>query len=166
MTKQIKKKKISVREYFKRSLLMSVLYFIALITWNAIVFDYNKSQADSPIWLLILFLLVFIIWFFCYFEIRTVTLNDERFLGYKSYILFFLKLCYMPVIVLCTFIIGLLTDSVAYLMITVCGVVTIYYIAFAIMMYPYKLFIRNNGGELYISYQIRVKKWYKEGGVI
>lgn len=166
MVRQVKKNKILIRNYFIRSLIQSLLYFFVLITWQTVAFSYNKKQIDLPPSLLILFLLIFIIWFSCYFEIRTITLKEERFLGYKSYILWLLKLCYLPVIVLCTYIIGINTESIVYLLMVNCGAVTLYYIYFVCIIYPYRSFIKNNSGELYISYQVRVKKWYIEGAIV
>lgn len=165
MERIAKKKKITVRKYAKRSLLTSSFYLFCLTVWQILVFVQNKNNDDEVPWMLALFLMIFAIWFLCYFEIRTITNNEERFLGYKSYILFFIKLLFIPITVLITLLIGLKTDRIIYPILANCGIVIIYYICFVSCIYPYKKHIKQNTGELYISYQTRVKKWYVEGTI-
>ncbi len=144
---------------------MSVVYFILLIAWQSAVFAYNKNSGNQlPPWVLVLLLLAFAVWVLCYFEIRTVTKNEERFLGYKSYFLYFLKLLLMPVAVLVTLLVGKYTNQIIYAVLATCGVTLVYYICFLAFLRPYKTFVED-ACELSISYQIRVKKWYIEGNV-
>ena len=167
MTRQIKKRKITVRGYAMRSLIQSTIYFFVLFVWQLSVYCYNKTEiGDFPPVGLLLFLLIFVIWFTCYFEIRTLTTGDARFLGYKSYILFFSKLCCLPIIVLCTAIIFRYTDLIIYYIVATFIPFALYYLYFIITMYAYRTFIKNDSGELYISYQVRVKKWYIEGAIV
>lgn len=165
MEKRVRKKKIAVKDYIKRSIITSTIYFIILIAWQSAVFVYNKNSENLPPWLLVLFLLAFAAWVLCYFEIRTLTKNEERFLGYKCYVLYFLKLLLMPVVVLFTILIGRYTNQIIYLVLANCGVTLVYYICFIAFLRPYKIYVEDSFGELYISYQIRVKKWYVEGNV-
>lgn len=168
MFKQIKKNKITIREYIKRSLILSSIYFIVLTVWQLMIYIYNNEESNmhiSPL-ALVLFLFIFVLWFLCYFEIRTVTKNEERFLGYKSYIIFFLKLLLAPVAVFITLLIGINSNLIIYPILGSCGICSIYYICFFVLLHPYKAYVKDNIGELYISYQIRVKKWYIEGTVI
>lgn len=155
---------MTVREYAKRSLVTSTLYLFCLVAWQILVFVQNKKNEDAP-WMFALFLLIFVLWFLCYFEIRTVTNNQQRFLGYKSYLLFFIKLIFIPITVLTTLAIGLNTDGIIYPIVANIGIAMIYYICFVCCLYPYREYIKQNTGELYISYQIRVKKWYVEGTI-
>lgn len=165
MEKRIRKKKITVKGYIKRSLIMSTVYFMLLIVWQSAVFTYNKNLKNLPPWILVLFLLVFVAWGLCYFEIRTVTKKEERFLGYKCYILFFLKLLLMPIVVLVTLLIGKYINNIFYVILANCGVTLVYYICLIAFLRPYKIYVEDSFGELHISYQIRVKKWYIEGNV-
>lgn len=165
MERKVKKNKITVKEYAKRSLLLSLLYLFCLIVWQILVFVQNKKSDNVSPWMLVLLFLIIAVLFLCYFEIRTVTKNGERFLGYKSYILFFIKLLCIPISVLITLAIGLNTDSIIYPILANCSIVIIYSICFVCCIYPYKKYIKQNTGELYISYQIRVKKWYVEGTI-
>lgn len=165
MEKRIRKKKITIKGYITRSLATSAVYFMILIAWQSVVFVYNKNQSgELPGWDLVLFFLAVAVWVFCYFEIRTVTNGGERFLGYKSYILYFLKLILMPIVVLVTFLMGKITDNIIYPILIDCGICLIYYIFFAVFLLPYRAYVKGNC-ELYISYRVLVRKWYFEGNV-
>lgn len=166
MQLQRTKKQITVRTYATRSLILSTIYFIILLTWQTMVFVLNKeSTSRNSAWMLLLFFVIFVVWFFCYFEIRTITKNEERFLGYKGYILFYLKSLYLPLTSLTTALIGKNTDKLIYLFLVNYGSTIIYYTCFVMFIRPYKRYIENNEGEIYISYNIRVKRWYHEGKV-
>lgn len=161
------KKQILVKHYIIRSLVLSSAFFIALIAWQGLIFYYNKNNTTRfPAWLFAILLVALAIWFFCYFEIRTITKNDERFLGFKCYILFFIKLFYIPIVVLSAIGLSKITDSVIYCITANFAATLIYYVPFCIFLFPYRTYVKNNTGEIYICYQMRVKKWYFENSVL
>lgn len=157
------KKRIVVKQYVIRSLVLSSAFFVAIIVWQGLIFYYNKKNvASMPAWLFAVFLVALALWAFCYFEIRTLTKNGERFLGYKCYILFFVKLLYIPVVVLSAMGLSKITDGTFYCVLTDCAATLIYYVPFFIFLYPYGTYVKNGTGEICISYRTRVKKWYYE----
>lgn len=164
MKKTINKKRITVSYYVKRSLVQTMFFFIVLIAWQIGVFNKNTEQAENIDFIYFCFLTVGIILLVAsYFEIRTITENEERFLGYKAYVLFFYKFISIPLVFLTSLVASYLTKSV-FAMILLQGVwFIIYCILFICVMRKYKHYLKSSDGCLLISYQIRVKKWYIEG---
>lgn len=167
MNREIKKKKISVRDYVKRSLFSSIIFYVFLLIWQICIYNSNKKQQTvSSILNLLPVLFTIITWFFCYFEIRTITCKNERFLGYKGYIIFFMKLILIPIAIITTMLITSWLDNIFFVILINCFFVTLYYFIFILLLAPYSSMIRDNVGVIYICYGIRVKKWNNEGDVV
>lgn len=164
MKKVINKKSVSVSYYAKRSLVQTMFFFILLIAWQIGIFNKGIVQAESVDFIYFCFLTAGIILLFAsYFEIRTVTEKEERFLGYKAYILFFYKFISIPLVVLTSLLSSYLTHNVFVMILLQSVWFIVYCILFACVMRKYKHYLKSSDGCLFISYQIRVKKWYIEG---
>ena len=92
MKNTTKKKIITIGDFVKRSIIQSSGFFLCLISWQVFVFlqNLNSKQSANPMGLFLL--LAAIVFLVCsYFEIRTITQTEERFLGYKGYLLWLMS---------------------------------------------------------------------------
>lgn len=162
----IKKKQITVATYFKRVLIQGFFFFFTLIWWQICVYQENLyNGAPNNLFSLCLFFVVCILLIISYFEIRTLTPNEERFLGYKAYILYYYKYLSIPISVITTCIVLVFFQSIIEL-ILIQGIWAILYNILILLFFKkYRTFIRENKAILFISYQIRIKKWYIEGSL-
>lgn len=159
------KKTISVRGYVRRSLLQSFFYFVMLAGFENIVFIDNKEAIGNNVFGLLFLMGAVILWFMSYFEIRTVTKNEERFLGYKGYILFFIKLLLFFAVVLTAISGAKTTDSVIVFNLLICVWPIVYFTISTTVFAKYRNNVKRGTGEIYICYGLRIKKWYIEGTV-
>lgn len=57
------KKRIVVKQYVIRSLVLSSAFFVAITVWQGLIFYYNKKNvASMPAWLFAVFLVALALW--------------------------------------------------------------------------------------------------------
>ncbi len=87
---------ISIRYYFLRSKILSIFFFLSLIFSQLFYLTWYKESDFVWLWpylSAVVFSLLFL--WLCRFEMRTITKSEQRFLGYKGYILFYTKLLFL-----------------------------------------------------------------------
>ena len=164
MKRIVIKKRITVSDYVKRSLIQSAIFFYFLMMWQmgAFIQNMQHEKYGNPVYLLFLCISLGL-FFSIYFEIITITDKEERFLGYKAYILNLYKLVAIPLMALTQVAVCLFTDSI-FVFIFLEGLwFVLYGILLGCFMKKYKSMIQSKSGTIYICYDIKVKKWYKEG---
>lgn len=161
----MKFRKKSIKAIIKRMIIQPLFFFIILSIWQVNVFIDNINNSVSNLSTLILLFIALLIWFFSYYEIRTVTENKERFLGYKGYVLFFFKLLCLPLYVITALLISMITSNIIILILILNIWAIIYYFILSIFIRKYKVNINNNSKFVYICYELRVEKWYIEGKI-
>ena len=185
-------KYISLRYYFSRSKNLSVFFFICLILSQMFYLTWYKE--DSKVWLcpyLIAVVLSLLFLWLCRFEMRTVTKSEQRFLGYKGYILFLIKLLSLFVFTAVSLIISanykdaynVPENIMTVLWISMIVVLAVYLILYIAFLFPYRrkmpyvsliicfmpysfLFLFKSDKDyeiLTINYHKKIKDWKAEG---
>lgn len=165
MKNTTKKKIITIGDFVKRSIIQSSGFFLCLISWQVFVFlqNLNSKQYANPMGLFLL--LAAIVFLVCsYFEIRTITQTEERFLGYKGYLLFYYKFLMIPLLVLLTYGVSKFTENILILVSLQSVFAGIYFLILFLSFRKYKNAIKEHE-KIYICYEKRIKKWYVEGKI-
>ena len=157
-------KEFSLKAIFKKIIIHDFIFYISVLIWQISVYlinVYNQNGFYS-----IGFLIVsFVIWAISHYETRLVTVNNERFMGYKGYLMYTYKLLSILLIGITTGLCFLFTSNLL-VMISISGVwVFIHWLILCLVIRKYDKLILDNRGIVYLNNSLIVEKWYIEGEI-
>ena len=96
-------------------------------------------------------LLAAIVFLVCsYFEIRTITQTEERFLGYKGYLLFYYKFLMIPLLVLLTYGVSKFTENILILVSLQSVFAGIYFLILFCLLENIKMQLKNTRKFIFV----------------
>lgn len=148
-----------------RFYLRSILYVAFLAVWQFMMFLANIYKTPGIYYVALVLMIASLFWavVMMLFEVRLVTPDGGRFLGYRAYILYAFHLFCFVLTLVATLLAYLFFPHVWYLCISFLAVLVVNIIIISIFLSPYRHLTLSTKKLIRISYLKKVKDWKIEG---